>query len=379
MTTVLKRKTDLFNRLFSIENNWGNVLYIHTPFCPQKCFYCVYGSKVPSGKDEMEEFYNKIFPQQIMQYEITLNQVKFDHIHFGGGTPTIIEAEALEKHFNRIPGFKQIPLKTIEVSPFTITDEHMDLLRNYGFTYVSIGVQTLSTPILNLQNRALVEKEKIRQICEKLHQCNIISNLDLIFFLETGDISDLSRSKQDLGQVMSEIRPISVTIHSNYKVKKSLAKQRAMIELIKEMISKYPEYLCVNSLLEESDLESDMVQGAEFRLMRKHRDFNFYMIGKIPGAFTFGLNMLSLGEYLKFKPRSNYFYISDFLDKYVWLEKLKKYQAIYIELNEIRKKLGLAYKDYRDQCDFFQQDTAKEKFKGVLEANGLPYYDFKRN
>ena len=48
---ISKDRIDLFNRLFTIKNNWHDVLYVHTPFCVQKCYYCVYSSKEPDGPD----------------------------------------------------------------------------------------------------------------------------------------------------------------------------------------------------------------------------------------------------------------------------------------------------------------------------------------
>jgi coproporphyrinogen III oxidase-like Fe-S oxidoreductase len=324
MTNLAKNKVRLFNQLFSIENNWQNVLYVHTPFCIQKCFYCVYGSKVPSGQQEMDHFYNHVITSQIAQYKITLEKVKFDQVSFGGGTPTIINAYELENLFKKIPGFENIPLKAAEASPYTITDQHIDLFDKYRFTYVSLGVQTLSEPILKAQNRIPVSKEKLNHICRRLDQCNIISNLDLIFFLDTGTIDDMSQANKDLEEVMAFLKPVSITIHSNYKSKKSHEKQEAMRKSIKEMIGKYPEYQCVNSLLDAADIQSDMIGGAEFRLMRTHRDFNFYMIGKIPAALRYGHNVLSLGEYENFKPRSNFFYISDFIDKYALQAMFKR-------------------------------------------------------
>jgi len=369
-------RIDLFNRLFTIKNNWHDVLYVHTPFCVQKCYYCVYSSKVPDGPEELDRFYNQVLPQQIEQYRPTLESVTFDQVYFGGGTPSIGDARTLEKTFERIPGFKNIPVKMTEASPFTVTDDHMELYHTYGFKFVSMGVQTFSTRILKAQNRRFVSKETLLHFCSLLERYGIISNLDLIFYLDTGGLDDLEYSRKDLHQMMSEIRPASITIHSSYLAKKSVEKRSAMIRLIKEMVETYPEYRCVNALLEESDVELDMTKVAEYRLMRKEKDFHYYMTPKIAESHRYGHNMIALGTYGKFKPRYNYYYIFDYMDKYSFKALVKKYKFISTDFEEIRKKLGLPYDKYMTYGDFFKNETDEEAFKKIIKEARLPYYKF---
>lgn len=373
MTNSLR--SELLNRLFKIKNNWMNVLYVHTPFCLQKCFYCIYSSKVPSSKKEMFEFYDKIVPQQIEQYKITLDNVNFNQVYFGGGTPTIADVDRLESLYRKIPNFKRIPKKITEASPYTVTDEHLDLFHRYRFDYVSLGVQTLSEKVLKKQNRLIVNKEKLNHVCRQLDKRNIISNLDLIFFLDSGDLEDLKQSEKDLDCVMSEIRPVSITIHFNYMIKKKVEKREAGIKLIKKMLDKFPEYQCVNALLEDSDIENDLKLSAEYRLVRMKKDFYFYMTPKIPQSHSFGYNMLALGEYQKFKPKYNYFYLYDDTDKYALLEMLKRYHSIALDFINARKRLGLDCQDYINIDNFFCNEKGEKEFKEIIRKEGIPSFN----
>ena len=368
-----QNRSDLFNRLFGIPSRWHNVLYVHTPFCVQKCYYCVYSSKKPDGPEEMEEFYKNVLPEQIEHYRPALETTTFDQVYFGGGTPTIAAVEQLEEVYTRIPGFREIPLKVSEASPYTVTDGHIDLFGAYGFDYVSLGVQTLSTRILEAQNRKVVTAEKLTRICRRLEEHGIISNIDLIFYLDTGGLADLEQTRSDLYQVMTEIRPVSITLHSNYLKEKSLEKQAGMMRLIREMMERCPGYRCVNALLEEADTEFDMKQAAEYRLMREKEDFHFYMSPKIPQSHAYGHNMLALGTYAEFKPRYNYYYIYDFVDKYAYKSFLERYKAISINFEQIRGKLGLACDRYAvEQDGFFKEDEGKERFKEIIKEARLP-------
>ncbi len=374
MVSVSKNRVDLFNRLFFIPNNWHSVLYVHTPFCVQKCYYCVYSSRAISGLEELELFYNQVLPQQIEQYRPTLERVKFGQVYFGGGTPTIVDAGNLEGVYKKIPGFQDIPIKITEASPYTVTDDHIDLFHAYGFNYVSLGVQTLSSRILEAQNRKVVSKEKLIHLCNRLNGYGIISNIDLICYLDTGGLDDLEQTKKDLTEVMSEIRPISITLHSNYMKEKSLEKQAAMIRLVRDVLGIHPEYRCVNALLEDSDVEEDMKNAAEYRLMRQQEDFHFYMTPKIPQSHAFGHNMIALGTYEKFKPRYNYYYIYDFMDKYAFKGMFEKYKSISMDFGKIRKRLGLPEDKYMTYGDFFKDEKDEEAFKELIREARLPYY-----
>jgi coproporphyrinogen III oxidase-like Fe-S oxidoreductase len=376
MTNISSDRVDLFNRLFKIENNWHNILYVHTPFCVQKCFYCVYSSKQVSGPEELARFYDQVLPTQIEQYRPTLETVAFEQVYFGGGTPSIADPETLEKNYERIPNFKNIPVKLTEAAPFTLSDEHIELYHRYGFIFVSMGVQSLSPQLLKAQNRRYVEKEKLIHFCTLLEKYDIISNIDLIFYLETGELADEKQNRQDLQEVMADIKPDSITIHSSYLAKKSPEKQLAMIRLIKEMLEIYPEYRCVNALLQESEIEEDMKYAAEYRLMRKAKDFHYYMTPRIPESHRYGHNMIALGTYEKFKPRYNYYYIFDYMDKYAFKALMKKYEFIYNNFENTRNQLGLPCDNYIVPGNFFKTGADEEEFKRIIKPAHLPYYRF---
>jgi coproporphyrinogen III oxidase-like Fe-S oxidoreductase len=266
-------------------------------------------------------------------------------------------------------------VKSTEAAPFTITDEHLALYHQYGFKFVSMGVQSLSPRILEAQNRRYVDEETLIRFCSLLENYDIISNIDLIFYLETGQLEDLEQNRKELGEVMSRIRPASITIHSSYLAKKSAEKQLAMIHLIKEMLEEYPEYQSTNALLEDSEIEVDIKYAAEYRLMRKEKDFHFYMTPKLPESHRYGHNMVALGTYEKFKPRYNYYYIYDYMDKFSFKALTKKYKFLYTEFEETRSRLGLPSDKYMTTGDFFKTEAAREKFKKTVKEAGLLYYD----
>lgn len=376
MIEVDRQRIDLFNRLFAIPNNWRNVLYVHTPFCKQKCFYCVYSSKSADNQEEMDNFYQQVLPRQFERWAPALAATPFDEVYFGGGTPTIAAPETLERIYRRVPNFANIPFKASEASPYTITDHHIDLFARCGFTYVSLGVQTLDERVVTAQNRLSVPRRRLEEICRALERAGIVSNIDLIFYLDTGELKDIAYSLQDLLSVLGQIRPVSVTLHFNYMIKRTKEKRAAMIRLLREMVRRFPDYSCVNSLLDLDDAQLDMTAASEYRLMRESKDMNFYMIPKIPQSHAYGYNMMALGAYADFKPRYNYFYLFDFMDKYVYRQMLLKYKEIIVRHNEIRRSLGLPQQPMVGEREFFKETGDRERFNAVLREAGLPAYDF---
>ncbi len=370
---------ELFKELFLIKNNWQNNLYIHTPFCIQKCHYCIYNSRVPDGKGEMDEFYYEVIPRQIEQYKDVLEGVKFDEVYFGGGTPTIVDAGTLEGLYRQISGFEDIPLKITESSPYTVTEGHLDLFIKYRFKYVSLGVQTLSTRVLEAQNRKVVTLEKLHHICRRLNEHGVITNIDLIVYLDSGEPVDLEITRRDLECLMTEIRPVSITIHHNYLVPRSLKKREAMIHLLDDMVHEFPDYRCVNSLLTglgQADIQRDIDERAEYRLMRRDENFYFYMSTKQPTkGNVYGYNTLALGGFKGRHPVSSFYYVNNVHNTDL-LEEFESAHRVCRDFIRIRQALGLAHGQYIPKDGFFADESGRAKFKEAVKVRGIPYYSF---
>ena len=140
------------------------------------------------------------------------------------------------------------------------------------------------------------------------------------------------------------------------------------------MLEKYPEYRIINGILTDSAVDYDMNNSAEYRLMREQFDFNFYMLQKVPQIHPFGHNMLTVGEHGNIKPRYNFYYVYDFIDKYLWKDSFKHARKLDREFAGIRKKLKLPHFDFINK-PFFSDETGKERFKDILTQSGYPYYD----
>jgi hypothetical protein len=366
-------KHRVFSKLFPIPNRWKNVLYIHIPFCLQRCRFCIYFSKVPEGRSEIVNFVNNELGRQIDDYAEILATTLFSELYIGGGTPTIIPPTVLDSALASIPGLDGIAMKAIEASPRTIRREHVDVLAAHRFRYVSIGLQTFNAELLRRENRETADLAALASVIDGLQARGIIVNLDLIAFLATGSMADLAQADSDLRRTIDELAPASITLHSNYNAAKTPEKQLALIRLVRAACERSPAYSCTNSLLLDEDAAEDARCAAEYRLMRQDvRDFGFYLLAKVPQALRFGYNVLALGDYDLFKLRSNFFGVSDFYPPHAQAGVLAAARETEWRLSEVRHSLGLAHAPLSELDEFFTDARGRAAYMTALQTEGFP-------
>ena len=125
-------------------------LYIHVPFCIQKCDYCAFYSHslVNSPKDLISMYLEGLEVEMTKRQEDAPQGVS--SLFIGGGTPTLLKDRDLEclmkmihQHFDFNPGAE----RTIEGNPGTLTSSKLNILRHYGINRFSLGVQAFNDKI----------------------------------------------------------------------------------------------------------------------------------------------------------------------------------------------------------------------------------------
>lgn len=134
-------------------------LYIHIPFCRQKCFYCDFPSL--AGKEEMFLEYTEALCRELEEGTDALRGYKIKSVFMGGGTPTVLPAELLERIMSRVFGCYDIQPGaeiTIEANPGTLDQKMCYCLKKMGFQRLSMGLQAWQDDILKrlgrIHNRA---------------------------------------------------------------------------------------------------------------------------------------------------------------------------------------------------------------------------------
>src|SRR3989338_1267872 len=125
-------------------------LYVHIPFCGQKCFYCSF--VVAVGQERAIDRYLDCLAREMLSYR--LEEIKT--VYVGGGTPTLLSAGQLCRlcgliceHFRFRPGIEW----TVEANPEGLTAEKLRVMKAAGVNRISLGVQTLNDKYLRYLGR----------------------------------------------------------------------------------------------------------------------------------------------------------------------------------------------------------------------------------
>lgn len=138
-------------------------LYIHIPFCKQACHYCDF--HFSTNLQMMAIMMDSILVELKLRKDY-LKGAAVDTIYFGGGTPSLVPAEYLEKILDQIaalfPGKKQEV--TLEANPDDLNPRALATWKSLGIDRLSLGIQSFQDQILKAYNRAHNSKEATQAI-----------------------------------------------------------------------------------------------------------------------------------------------------------------------------------------------------------------------
>ena len=142
-------------------------IYVHIPFCKQKCLYCDFASYACFGEREMRAYTDSLCHEIEVRSEEAVKVAAGATIYFGGGTPSVLPTDCLERIVStlKVCGFWQNPVEaTIEVNPGTADLEKLQRLRAAGFDRVSFGVQSLQDEELRSIGRIHTAQQALEAI-----------------------------------------------------------------------------------------------------------------------------------------------------------------------------------------------------------------------
>lgn len=170
-------------------------LYIHIPFCRQKCLYCDFASW--AGRDDLMSAYVNAVKHDIETRAASLRRENGPAatIYIGGGTPTALPRDLLLTLVQSAIDTSGMPGEfTVEVNPGTADEETLRQLRQCGVNRLSFGVQSFNNRLLRVIGRihTAEEAEKAIRTAEKSGFSNV--SLDLMYGLPGQNLDDLKSS-----------------------------------------------------------------------------------------------------------------------------------------------------------------------------------------
>jgi oxygen-independent coproporphyrinogen-3 oxidase len=172
--------------LASIRQERTVSLYLHIPFCRSMCWYCGCNTTIARRAEPVAEYLAALRREIDMVADHTAGPLRVSHVHFGGGTPTIVSPaqfaelmKILRDKFTLLPDAEV----AIEIDPRRLTREMVHELGASGVTRASLGVQSFDPTVQQAINR-VQSFEDTAAATEGLRAAGVRGiNFDLIYGL----------------------------------------------------------------------------------------------------------------------------------------------------------------------------------------------------
>ena len=178
-------------------------IYIHIPFCRSRCSYCDFATDVFKNEETVER-YVKALKKEIEDFQLNKSKIQnpkskiqVDTIYFGGGTPSLLAPEQLEKILDTIYKTCSVDKNaeiTMEMNPATVTLETLKNFTSLGVNRASFGAQTFDDTELKRLGRRHTAAD-VRETIELLRDTDFQNvSFDLIAGLPRQTVQDWERN-----------------------------------------------------------------------------------------------------------------------------------------------------------------------------------------
>lgn len=219
---VKKEKVELLTNIYNtqkvyLDKDYSNSvsLFCFIPYCPSRCSYCSFVSEYCNSEKSKKEI--PIFCENLISEIKKLGEIKkvlglnTETVYIGGGTPTVLSCEQLEKLlFTISETFSPKSEFTVEAGRTdTITKKKLNLLKEYGVSRISINPQSFNKKVLDEVNRPY-DINKFIEIYEYAKSLSLEVNMDFIAGLpkdtKEGFISSITKA--------IDLSPDNITVHT---------------------------------------------------------------------------------------------------------------------------------------------------------------------
>lgn len=190
----MKTDSDILN--LSTLRDMG--LYVHIPFCKQKCMYCDF-----PAYQNLQDYYETYVYALVQEIDLWVSEhpestsKAIDTIYFGGGTPTELSIQQLQMILDKIKNTFTITddcHMTIESNPGEVNLHYLTKLVKLGFNRISFGVQTFDDKALTMLHRSHNEEQAKQAVYDAKEAGFADINIDLIYGLPRQTLEDIQHN-----------------------------------------------------------------------------------------------------------------------------------------------------------------------------------------
>ena len=191
-------------------------LYIHIPFCEQKCFYCSF--VVAIGQTQRMDVYIDCLIEEMRHYAGR----KIQTVYVGGGTPSFLTEKQLEKLFSGISAHFEVEPNseiTLEANPKDLDSPKAKFLRGLGVSRLSIGVQSMNDRFLKYLGRNHCARD-VRDTFDVVRRAGFTNvNLDLMYGFPNQKEEDIKSDVKAIVELKAEhvsLYALTIEEHSRF-------------------------------------------------------------------------------------------------------------------------------------------------------------------
>ncbi len=214
-------------------------VYIHIPYCIQRCSYCDFATYVQTEILPPEKYIELVKREiRLRRHYLDFSQsedLHLDTLYFGGGTPSLISSDLIVDLIAELnkQGLKTSPLTeiTIEINPATVSEKKLNHYLENGFNRFSVGAQTFHDRLLKMVKREH-SSNQTKETLALLRKYNLNFSFDLLFALPTQSLEELRQdvlTAVDLGS--SHISPYCLTVPEGHPLSLNRPLDEEQIEM----------------------------------------------------------------------------------------------------------------------------------------------------
>lgn len=214
-------------------------VYIHIPYCLQRCSYCDFATFVQT-EIPPPEVYVSLVKKEIAQRHLLFAHQRnrpLDTIYFGGGTPSLIPAHLIVELISELAkfGYTTGPQTeiTIEINPATVDEKKLETYLQAGVNRFSVGAQSFSDRLLKMVKREHNAAQTIETL-SLLKNYRLSFSFDLLFALPTQTVAELQHDVRVAVELGSQhISPYCLTVPESHPLAKNRPLDDEQVEMFR--------------------------------------------------------------------------------------------------------------------------------------------------